>query len=399
MEWIFAATGLAVLLLYWSVERVLLKRSRDQIPVRIAVTGTRGKSSVTRLIAAALESSGYRVLAKTTGSKAALIFPGGEEKDIPRRGLPSILEVRDIVRLAARLRVDVFVSEMMSIREECLRVESGRILRPQILVLTNVRPDHLEAVGRSRPDAARVPAAAFPRGGTVILPAEEVCPIFEEIARKRGAELIRAEPLSPAELSAVPHLPYEEFEVNLRLAVAAAGRLGVSVRDALQGLAGVIPDPGSLRIWDLPFGPSGERIPCVSAFAANEPESTARILDKLDEKDGWSGRPIIGLLNLRSDRPERSLQWAEALDGGPFNGFRRLFLCGEPARAMLRILKRKSRRPGPQIFCVRGGHPAAITGELLAAASADKGIIVGMGNMAGLGRDIAAFWETEGGRP
>lgn len=399
MEWIFAAAGLAFLLAYWTVERILLKKSRDRIPVRIAVTGTRGKSSVARLIAAALESSGYRVLTKTTGSKAALIFPGGEEKDIPRRGLPSILELRDILRPAARLKIDAFVAEMMSIREECLRVESGRILRPQILVLTNVRPDHLEAVGRSRPDAARVPAAAFPRGGTVILPVEEVCPIFEETARKQDAELIRAVPLSPDELSALPHLPYEEFEVNLRLAAAAAGCLGVSVPKALAGLAGVLPDPGSLRIWNLSFGSAGERIPCVSAFAANEPESTARILDRLDEKDGWSGRPKTGLLNLRSDRPERSLQWAEALEGGPFLGFRRLFLCGEPSRAMLRILKRRRRRPGPQILRVRGGHPAVITGELLAAASAEKGIVVGMGNMAGLGRDIAAFWETEGRRP
>lgn len=399
MEWLFAAAGLAALLLYWAVERMVLKRSLEKIPVRIAVTGTRGKSSVVRLIASALESSGFCVLAKTTGSKPALIFPGGVERDIHRRGFPSILEARDVVRLAARLKVDVLVGEMMSIRGECLRVESGRILRPGILVLTNVRPDHLEAMGRTRDAAARVLAEAFPQGGMVILPGEEACPIFEEVAGKRGAEMVRVSPLSPAELSGAPKLPYEEFEVNLRLAVCAAGRLGVGVRDALKGMSGVIPDPGSLRIWALSFGLPGERIPCVSAFAANEPESTARILDKLDEREGWSGRSKIGLLNLRADRPERSLQWAEALSRGPFDDFSRLFLCGEPARAMLRFMKRKDRRPGPRIARVRGGNPAAITGELLAAASADNGIVIGMGNMAGLGREIAAFWETEGGRP
>lgn len=394
--WLFSASGLAVLLVLWAVERAALNRRLHRIPVRIAVTGTRGKSSVVRLIAAALESSGLRVLAKTTGSKPALLFPGGVEKEIRRRGLPSILEARDAVRQASTLNIDVFVCEMMSVREECLRVESLRILRPPILVLTNVRPDHLEAMGRTRDEAARVLSAAFPRGGTVILPEEESGLVFEAAARRRGATLIRAVPLSPAEMSAAPPLPYEEFEVNLRLAASAAARLGLDAAAALKGMARVVPDPGSLRVWALPFGLSGRRIPCVNAFSANEPESTAGILEKLERKEGWAGRARIGLLNLRSDRPDRSLQWAEAFVDGPIRGFSRLFLCGEPARAMQRILKKKGRLPGPQVVRIKGADPASITGELLAAASAEDGIVVGMGNMGGLGRDIAAFWETGG---
>ena len=58
------ATGFAYLVL----ERIRLDRYRSAIPLTIAVTGTRGKTSVTRMLASVLRESGRRVLAKTTGS-------------------------------------------------------------------------------------------------------------------------------------------------------------------------------------------------------------------------------------------------------------------------------------------------------------------------------------------
>ncbi|MCH2454865.1 MAG: poly-gamma-glutamate synthase PgsB, partial [Idiomarina sp.] len=57
------AGGLEALKHRWLVSR---------IPVRVHVNGTRGKTSVTRLIAAGLRAGGKRVCAKTTGSAAAV---------------------------------------------------------------------------------------------------------------------------------------------------------------------------------------------------------------------------------------------------------------------------------------------------------------------------------------
>ena len=50
-------------------------RRLSRIPIRIHVNGTRGKSSVTRLIAAGLSASGLRTYAKTTGTRPRLILP------------------------------------------------------------------------------------------------------------------------------------------------------------------------------------------------------------------------------------------------------------------------------------------------------------------------------------
>ena len=145
-------------------ERARLDRRRRAIPVLIAVTGTRGKSSVTRQLAAVLRQSGRRVLAKTTGSEAVLILPDGPEQRIRRRGLPSIIEQKRVVRLAARLHVDAAIVEVMSIHRENHLTEARRLLKPDLVVVTNFRVDHTAAVGDTREAVASALALDVPSG-------------------------------------------------------------------------------------------------------------------------------------------------------------------------------------------------------------------------------------------
>ena len=57
---------------YFLVEFLVHQRILRRIPVRIHVNGTRGKTSVARLIAAGLRAGGKRVYAKTSGTVAAV---------------------------------------------------------------------------------------------------------------------------------------------------------------------------------------------------------------------------------------------------------------------------------------------------------------------------------------
>lgn len=68
----------------------------DRIPVRIHVNGTRGKSSVTRLIAAGLRAGPRRTIAKTTGTMPRLILDDGLELPIHRAGSPNIIELTTV---------------------------------------------------------------------------------------------------------------------------------------------------------------------------------------------------------------------------------------------------------------------------------------------------------------
>lgn len=62
---------------------------------------------------------------------------------------------------------------------------------------------------------------------------------------------------------------------------------------------------------------------------ANDPESTVRLYDEVMERLGFpqGGNPdigperCVGLLSLRADRGDRTLQWADALAGGLLDRF------------------------------------------------------------------------------
>jgi gamma-polyglutamate synthase len=361
----------------------------------VAVTGTRGKSSVTRLVAAGLRAAGVRVLAKTTGSKPVLILPDGSEREIPRPGPASVREQVRLVALAARSGAEVLVSEMMSIGPECLAVESRRILRPGTLALTNVKLDHLDAMGRRKDDIARALASAIPERADVYVPEEEVHPVFAATASLSGAALHPVPPLPASGPGVGPALPFGEHEANVRLALAVLGSLGVDRDAARRGLASASPDLGRLRVWRGRFGQPPRPAVCVNAFAANDPGSSAEALAMAGRKIVFGRRTLIAVLSLREDRGDRTLQWVRAAADGFFSGFARVVLAGPPAAAALRRFRRAAGPGGAGISRFAGSSPAALMDHVLSLAPGEP-VVVGLGNIAGLGEKVVRFWEERG---
>jgi len=79
------------------IEAWWYRRQLARIPVRVHVNGTRGKSSVTRLIAAGLRAGGIRTCAKTTGTLARMILSDGRELPIFRPDRANVIEQKRIV--------------------------------------------------------------------------------------------------------------------------------------------------------------------------------------------------------------------------------------------------------------------------------------------------------------
>lgn len=389
------AVCLAAFLARLAVERLRLDRARRRVPLRIAVTGTRGKSGVTRLIAAGLRASGVRVLAKTTGSRPALILPDGTEEQIPRPGRPSIREQVRLVRRAASIGAEALVVELMSIGEECLRAESRRIVRPGLLALTNVRLDHLDEMGRRKEDIARTLAAAFPADAAVFLPAEEVYPVFRDRAARLGSRLEAvAAAGAGGDARAEAALPFEEFEPNIRLALAVLASAGVGRDTALGGMRRAAPDFGSLRLWRGAFGSPPRPAFCASAFAANEPESSAAALDRLRSLLPAGPRSLIGVLCLREDRGDRTLQWIRAAAAGFFSDFEAVAVLGDPAPAAARKLRRLAGPAAAKFSFFTNPRPAELMDRLVSRAAREPAV-VGLGNIAGPGERILRYWEEE----
>jgi gamma-polyglutamate synthase len=393
--WPAAALLLAFLALLLA-ERLSLDAARRRVAVCVAVTGTRGKSSVTRLIAAALRADGRTVLVKTTGSRPAFSESAGEERLVPRTGPPTILEQKRVLRAAARTGTGVLVAEMMSIRPECLRAEAGRILKPDLLVITNARVDHREEMGPTADAAAAALAEAITPGCTVLVPAAEDHPAFRDAARRRGARLVLVAGPAAAEEAAGGEAGTElEFPENRRLAAAAASVLGVSAARISAGLLAAVPDFGALRVWRLkPSEAAGPRF-AVSAFAANEPASTRLVLARLAAIRPGLPERRIGILALREDRPDRTRQWLEAAARGFFSGFSGLVVVGPAARPAARRLRRLL-RPGTPVVTAGGAAPEAIRAAAEAGAGPQAAVFIGLGNIAGAGAALVELWDREG---
>lgn len=382
-ELLVSGTCLAFLVLYLLAERRLLAAKRSRVPLRIAITGTRGKSSVVRLVAAAMREADFKVLAKTTGSRPVIILPDGSETEIRRRGPASILEGKRLLTAAADRGACAIVAEMMSIHPESSFVESAQILQPRILAITNVRVDHVAQMGSSQKSVAQCLATAISEDMTVIVPDEECFPIFEERTQKLGSRLIRISN-GPKDEGQQSHA--FEIEDNRRLALALTDHLGIEREIAIRGMSKRRPDFGAPKVWSMALGSPPNRWQMVSLFAANDPESTRMILDYVKETGVLSKAPLVGLLSVRRDRGDRSLQWLEAINRGSFPDLGKLFVTGDHAPT---VAKRLGAHP------LRGKSPERIMDEISREVAASA-TLIGMGNMGGIGKEIASYWSQEG---
>lgn len=283
-------------------ERSRRDAARAAIPVRVHVNGTRGKSTVTRLIAGGLRAGGIRTVAKTTGTAPRLILPDGGERPVRRRAPASIGEQLWLMREARRLGAGALVVECMAIDPDLQEVSERDMIGATLGVVTNARADHGEAMGRSPAEVASALSRALPRHAVVVLgtdPGQWREVIGEEAAR-RGTRVVAA-CLEDQALDALslPRWLRQDYAV----ALTATRHLGVPDQIALAGMAAAVPDPGASRtagVWvqDRP-------VDVIDATAANDPESLRHLVGRMTDT-------ALVVFNHRADRPLRLWQFAEA---------------------------------------------------------------------------------------
>lgn len=378
--------SLTAFLLYLLYERITLDRVRRKVPLVITVTGTRGKSSVVRLLASVLRESGRKVLAKTTGSQAQYMYPDGTIHAVPRRGMVSILEQKKTLKKAASLGADCLVVEVMSVHPANHLVESQRILKPDTVLLTNVRRDHTDAMGETEGEIARVLALDFAPGAEVILPGE-----YRDLMRSStSSESNFRFHTSPAGAASSLALDKQRpgraaLSANYDLVTAAARKIGIPDDVIARGMNRAVYDIGEFKIWM--YSIDGKEIFVVNAFAANDPESTRQLYDATRTALTDVAASYTGLLHLRSDRADRTFQWLESLRGENALQFRQLFVVGGHARATTRKIKNAK--------VLRSDDPAAIMSSIGSQVN-NRSVVFGFGNIGGIGARLVEYWNQGG---
>ena len=290
------------LILIGTLEIYFHRKALENIPIRIHVNGTRGKSSVTRLIASGLRESGFNTYAKTTGTTPRIINNHGKDVEIHRLRSASIGEQIKLLRYFSKKSPDAVVMECMAVNPQYQWVSEHRIVRSTVSVMTNVRPDHLDEMGTTNEEIAYSLSNTIPYNSVCITSENETLEPLRKVAKKRNSKLLQSEK-SEITLKYLNEFPFIEHPENLSLALEVCKHLGANKDDVLNGMKKTVPDPGALFIWNLRH--NGNLCNFISGFAANDPHSTKMVWNLVKKR--FSGDSCI-FLNTRDDRRYRTIQ-------------------------------------------------------------------------------------------
>ena len=285
-------------------EQLAQKRNVKKIPIRVNINGIRGKSTVTRLITSILTEAGYKTVGKTTGTAARMIYWFQDDEDIIVRKPqgPNISEQLKVLQRAADLEAEALVCECMAVNPDYQKVFQFRMLEANIVVIVNVLEDHLDVMGPTLDQIAQAFGATIPYNGYLITVPGPYVEYFEKIAKERNTKVILADNSKITD-EYLDKFDYMIFPDNASLALAVGEALGIDEETCMRGMLNAHPDPGAMRVTKI----GDESLNChfVNGFAANDPQSTLNIWEKIVEMDYNSDDPVV-IMNCRQDRVDRT---------------------------------------------------------------------------------------------
>jgi hypothetical protein len=276
------------------------RKTLDRIDTRIVVAGSRGKSSTARRLDDVFNRRDFDTLTKITGNHPTLIH-NGELHPIERLGPRTTLyeNISVIGEFAPELDHyspdDVAIFENQGITEYTTRLINRQLFDPTIVVLTNVRQDHNDTLGKTRTDIARSLARSVPSGAHVV--SGEQHPTLHEYMReeieRRGGTI-------------------EQVEIPDR----HEGMLGAETAHAIDAVLSFLDEPplpeGELEAFLDAMQPEWTRLPGKRVFDAaevNDVESTEMVRRSLVDDE-----QILPFVYLRRDRRGRTASFASYID-------------------------------------------------------------------------------------
>jgi poly-gamma-glutamate synthase PgsB/CapB len=386
-EYLLLVTLVIVLFGLW--EAYHLKKNLSKIAIRIHVNGTRGKSSVTRLIAGALREKGINTCAKTTGTLPRIIFPDGTEYPVFRPSGARLSEQARIISVAANYHAEALVIECMALQPPLQWLSESKLIKATHGVITNARADHLDVMGPQEKDVALALAGTIPVEGKLFTAEKKYLSVFVNACRDREAQLVAVGEHEAAAIKdeEMGRFSYMEHKENVALSLRVCLDLGIDRETALRGMWKAPADPGATTISHIRF--FGRHIYFVNGFSANDPESTERLWNMAIEQFPGVEKRIL-ILNCRLDRPNRSEQFGEfCVKWNPADHY---ILIGTGTYFFARSAISNGLPEGKLLFAENQSDSDLF--ETIVELSGKSSLVVGIINIKGQGLSLVRFFRN-----
>jgi len=340
------------------------------------------------LIGAGLRAGGITNITKVTGTFPRLILEDGTETYIHRKSAANILEQLSIVKYAASRKVQAIVIECMALQPQYQSITEDKMIHSNVNVMTNVRLDHTDVMGHTLPEIAETMGRTIPKNGH-FFSSENVHPyLLEQIATRRKTipHFIDSQLVSPEEMQGFSYIEHRD---NVSLALAVCQHLKIDRDTALKGMYAAIPDAGALKVYKVDA--FGKRLVFYNAFAANDPESTLLVWQKIRDEIGFRGTRIV-LLNTRQDRLYRARQLAEMVASRIGKEMDYLILIGQSTDVVENMAIGYG-IPNHKIISIGWSSSEKVFEKVLSLTERES-LTVAIGNMGGMGADTVEYFEN-----
>ncbi len=279
----------------WGAAHRAHRRRLARVPIRVIVGGTRGKTTLVRLLTEALRRSGHEVCARVTGRSPEETLAGARLREpipwraSPRPGPSDPDEIRRWLRVVTRrVQPSALVVENSAITPESMWAVGHHLFPPTLAVITDATLDHLDLWPPDRDSVARIHVEAIPAHVPVVTSDAAVV----AAARRRGQTVIETDAaVDHSDLPAWMSAHLSLIETALRaLRINVSSHLRRSLAETARAL---LPHP-------VPLSESAQ---FIDLFDANDPTSAARVLGEMPPS--MRSHRTVALFAHRRDRSWR----------------------------------------------------------------------------------------------
>lgn len=362
----------AVLLVLGLVEAHRHRRNLNDVPIRILVNGTRGKTTLARLLISSLNAQGIRTMGRTTGSEAATILPDGTVQPIVRRRSARVYELisffNEVSKESSRGTaggegpVQCVVVECMALEAENQKAFRDWLVRPTHVFITNTYVDHVPQMGLTRESTAQVLGLCVPRS-SVLYASED---FYDGLASK-VVHVAEDAPLADPRI----------HPSCMAMAWAFLKDMGMDIHVLEQGIEGFIPDKGLLE----PFSVGMNSI-FVPTFSVNDETCMERTIRKWSSCGAAKDGKVNVVFNSRSDREYRVVLFRNVLRrvGGCVDD---ILVVGDYPRKIAHAIG-------------MGARACSVEEVVSEMEKGDHDVFVGLGNIKGAGETLIGIVQGKG---